>query len=129
MEDLEHALACAKAGELQVAQLEVALAAATRRSEVVARRVVGLEVELEGVSRLLNALEEDEEEAEHATYTQEESPPCTAKRIAAESDKGVAVPLCSSLAIAWQEEGGHAIDAQAGSASIAIEQILVESDK
>jgi len=57
---IEDVLASAKAGELCGGQLEVALPAATCCSKAIARRVVRFEVELDGVSRLVGVLEEDE---------------------------------------------------------------------
>jgi len=72
VKELDDSLASAKAGELHAAQLEQALAAASRRSEAAARRVVGLEAELEGAARLLVALEEDEvceeDKAKHFSF-------------------------------------------------------------
>lgn len=113
IKQLEDALARAKAGELRAAQLEVALAAAVRRSEVVSRQVVGLEADLESASRLLNTLEEDEICEEGAEDRTEFLGGLAAtrslwralfaiERVVAESDERAAAPLSGSLAGAWQ---------------------------
>jgi len=121
VKELEDTLASAKAGELRTAQLQVALAAAVRRSDLVARRVVGLEAELEGASRLLHTLEEDETVTEGVGDNSEVQVGLAAtrslwhallsiERVVAESDERVAAPLCGSLASAW--DALSAVDAR-----------------